>query len=255
MEKCYYISHNDLEAVKNLDCRRVYIGHETCEGRLPAFHEMKPVLKLMKNLGINLTLQIPFLSEAGLLKTKNLIKKIRDEVSGFEVAASDWGLLHWLSDCRIAIPIAGRLLTGQNTDPRLQQLYPENDLKLHLSSSTIMKKKVIAFLNKSGINRFEISKLSFNPHLPENNSSKFSLHIPYTPVSVMRWCIRQDLNFNFPDKNCSNSICQGTVQEWKTNFDKYNFVRIDNAIYYKYNHTETIQHPSVDRIVINRTIN
>lgn len=252
MEKCYYILQNDFEAVKASDCRRVYIGHETCEKRLPSFYEIKPILILLRERGIKLTLLIPFLTEKGLSNAKNLIDKLIKEVSELEVATSDWGLLHWVSVNQIAKPLAGRLLLGQKTDPRLSQFSFSDDIKLHLSSCTLLKKEVIQYLNQLGVDRFEISDSLFNLHLPDVSKSRFSLHIPYIPIAVMRWCIGKELNFNFINENCSSELCKDSFQHWETKVDRYNYFRIDNALFYKKNDvSDYSKQLSIDRIVVN----
>jgi hypothetical protein len=256
MENCYYIYHDDFEAINRPDCNRVYIGHETCEKRIPSFPEMKPILMQMKERGIKLTLLMPFLSEVGLSNAKNLIENLGNEITELEVATSDWGLLHWLSQNHIAIPVAGRLLVRQWTDPRLDHISVTEDLKSHLSSSPLFKKEVIDFFHQLGIDRFEISNTSFELQLPDNDISRFSLHVPYVPVAVMRWCIGSDLNFNSSENQCFNSFCQGTYQLWETGVDGANFFRIDNALFIRQNcESYNTAHSSIDRIVFNRKYN
>jgi hypothetical protein len=253
MENCYYLYHNDLESINRLECKRVYIGHETCEIMIPSFTDMKPILMQMKERDIKLTLLLPFLSEKGLLNAKKLVDNLGNEMTELEVATSDWGLLHWLSQNRIAVPVAGRLLVRQWTDPRLSNITLNEDLKLHVSSGSLFKKEVIDFFHHLGIFRFEVSNTSFELQLPDNENSKFSLHIPYVPVAVMRWCLGSDLNFNTTENICLNSFCKGTFQRWETGMDGTSFFRIDNALYYKQDcEPDNIDHPSMDRIVINR---
>jgi hypothetical protein len=253
MENCYYLYHTDLESINTLECKRVYIGHETCEKMIPSFTDMKPILMQMKERDIRLTLLLPFLSEKGLLAAKSLIDSLGNEMTELEVATSDWGLLHWLSQNRIAVPVAGRLLVRQWTDPRLYDITLSKDLNLHVSSSSLFKKKVIDFFHQLGIFRFEISNTSFELQLPDNEKSKFSLHVPYVPVAVMRWCLGPDLNFNTSENKCLNSFCTGTFQRWETEIDGTSFFRIDNGLYFKQDcGPHNIIHSSMDRIVIYR---
>jgi hypothetical protein len=252
MEECHYIFHNDIDKVNKLECQRVYLGHETCEKRIPSFNELKPLLMLLKERGINLTLLIPFLTEEGLRITKNLIEKLRKEITDLEVASSDWGLLYWLSINKIAKPVVGRFLLGQKTDPRYGQISLNYDLKLHLSSCALLKKDILAYFNQLGIYRFEISDSSFQHHLPCDEVNRFSLHIPYVPIAVMRWCISKNMDFNFLDKNCSALFCKGSFQQWDTIVDGYKFLRVDNALFYILNREiDYNAHSSIDRIVIN----
>ena len=252
MEKCYYLFHDDFETINRIDCHRVYIGHETCETRLPSYSVLKPMLKLLNERGIRLTLLTPFLTDEGLGTTKKLIEIIEKEAQELEVATSDWGLLHWLSINRVAKPLVGRLLTRQKTDPRLSLFSLGDELKLHISRLSLLKSETITFFNQHGINRFEISSALSEYQLPNDGMNRFSLHVPYIPVTVMRWCIGQNLDFNFPDQDCSVSSCQGTFQAWEAKPGNHNYFRIDNALFYLQDREPDFgKHVSIDRIVIN----
>lgn len=251
METCYYIKHSDFGFIKENNPGRVYMGHETCEKRLPSFNEMKPMLIRLKEHGTALTFITPFLTVNGLSRVKRSIENIVKELNNIEVVTSDWGLLHWLLKNKIAIPITGRLLIGQKTDPRsgLYHLTPE--LKQHLSSCTLLKRDVILFLNRLGIFRFEISKPILPVNLPSVAGNNYSLHVPFVPITVMKDCLDKDLNFNNVESKCSVKKCAGIFQRWNNPDFETPFYRLDNAIYFTHSNQSDYNITGIDRIVIN----
>lgn len=95
------------ERLKGYDA--VYLGGEFCENRMPAPVDYKKLAALFPGRVVTVT---SILSERGLGRAADLLKKHLGEQKEFEMVVNDWGLLRLLRDKYRgkARPVLGRLI-------------------------------------------------------------------------------------------------------------------------------------------------
>jgi hypothetical protein len=191
---------------------RVYVGDEIRHDHIPVASGLIALLEHAKWTGKEVTLVTPGLSQEGLQCALRTIRAVTAACGAYEVVCNDWGLLWALAEGGTVIPVVGRLLAGQATDPRLammddparQQPYertvlhadgtlvelryrrPGGALMAHLRDCSIMMPDIVRVLRDRGIHRCEVSNplqgIDLRP-LPDWN---VSLHMPEVVVAVMR---------------------------------------------------------------------
>ena len=269
IEQCRFVNFKTIAGIPD-DCKRVYIGHETCEKRLPTFHEMQKILEIIEKCQLKLTFVTPFLTEKGFEKTQLLLNQLNTlKLLHFEIVTSDWGLIHWITQNKIGTPVVSRFLTGQQVDFRLwdEPLQPKKEpvvfidekyrllkhKKLsqamvdHLSSCTLMKEKTMEMFCKLGVTRFELNAVPQPVTLPDHPLIRYSLHVPFVPLTIFRTC-PENLDFSSIKKECN--ACYPVSQKWQSGSARNELYRIDNALYYYHDIDPAIfQNTSIDRIV------
>ncbi|MBF0317467.1 MAG: hypothetical protein HQL04_04770 [Nitrospirae bacterium] len=258
--------------------KRVYLGHETCQERLPSVDELHRLSKTLKRRDVSITLVTPFLTNEGITRVYQLIDCLLSVLDTVEVVCSDWGLLYYLIENGLCTPIISRLLSSQLTDPRIIRVFqsmqppaevkkvqhidgaqcvlkytpPSSDLVSHYRSSWIDKDNVIAYLISRGIYRCEISNVAQGVELRTVKGWSYSLHVPDVLVAVMRRCPDEREDFNTPPDCLSGTCLKGIRKRWHFPNFPVEFFRCDNALYYR-RHTlpENLTLLPVNRIVSN----
>ena len=252
---------------------RIYFGHETCQEILPSPEQGCRIAEFYRKNDCPLTFVTPFLTEPNLEKVITLLEKICLITKQIEVVCSDWGLLNYLSGKKSYIPIIGRFLSAQATDPRIGRIFnyqtsPPPSREVYHVDGTVCQlhhKKcspqlidhycalwldrpaISCFFKSRNISRCEISNTLQGIKLLETTEFTYSLHLPYVPVTVIRKC---------PDKkgdcvNAEHSHCHKTDIEWALPEYKLLLVQRDNCLYYTNpDLPKNLQSLPIDRLVI-----
>jgi hypothetical protein len=239
--------------------QRIYLGHESSSCHIPTFQEIQRILQPFRDSDRQITLVTPVLYEKEMGSICRLIEKTAIRYKKIEVVCNDWGLLQWLTESKVAEPIVGRLLVGQATDPRLaaldfpqrQQAYersvyhadgtvanlrykrPTKALMNHLRSCPLAIMNVLAFLQKMGVRRFEVSNCLQGIDVMPIPGWNVSLHLPIVPVAIARQC------------------WENNGRKWRHYSFPVDLYQTDNMVFY-YNDKipESSDTTGIDRLVI-----
>lgn len=276
-DKCLWIDWRN-KVKTDFYSKRIYFGNETCEKLLPDFEDLVPIINLAKLKNIQLTFVTPFLSEHGINKVIGLLEKLQDAIENFEIVISDWGLLDWVCKNKIGSPVISRFLVGQQLDFRLSALFSDelvkdklilmndsyhrlkqkfisSELKEHLTSCSLLNTKIIEYFNTLGIYRFEINNIFQNINLYNDGKAFYSLHVPFVPVALMRWCPNKNMDFNFVNIDCGKQNCNNNFSEWHISDSSTDIFLINNGVYYFNDEWESkiSKNTNIDRIVFSLT--
>lgn len=248
---------------------RVYVGDAMCEKRLPAIDFAVETARRLKQQAVDLTLVTPFVSEAGLKHTMDLIEALCDPVSGptfnpvsgptlnpLEVVCNDWGVLDMVAELPGCLPIAGRQLVGQDTDPRwygmmdteFQQLFerevqhvddtiarlcrqpPPLPLVRHVQRCSLDQPFSLQYLSQRGVNRLELNNLLQGLDFSAPPGWHVSLHVPDVLVTIARDCA------NKPGAPCGENPCPegccAAVEKWTHPSFPVSLYSRANGVYY-----------------------
>ncbi|MGE5458859.1 MAG: hypothetical protein ACM3NJ_00255, partial [Methanobacterium sp.] len=205
-----------------LAAERLYLGDECCAGRLPDPAEAARLLRKVSVEQLSVTLVTPFVSEQEGKHVLRLVDQMSRMCKDFEVVCNDWGIFQEVSQRENCMPIIGRLLVKQDTDPRLGQIgnaayqssmertilhadgnlvhlkyaSPHPDTLQHMKSCALDN---IALLNYLGtvyrVNRFEVNNTLQGLVIDPPDNWHISLHIPEVLVSVSRYCAARKGNY------------------------------------------------------------
>jgi hypothetical protein len=188
---------------------RIYLGSEFCPNLLLSTETL--VEQLRKYSNIPITLALPFIPESYTEKALELIEEASEISPSLEVAVQNWGLIDVVLK-KGCIPIIGRLLIKQFKDPRLVK---ENMEVISDASLPKINSAMLGLIHSIGVKRIEIDSPPWGRTLPEALTSfgiSVSLHVPYTIISVTRYCKlsqiykeRQDLEIVPCGKECLQS--------------------------------------------------
>ncbi|MDR2626803.1 MAG: U32 family peptidase [Dysgonamonadaceae bacterium] len=263
----------DKKILENTSFNRIYFGHETCERLLPAWNDITALLDIAQKQNIKLTFVSPFLTNVGMKRVMSLLEQIAATGNAIEVVTSDWGLLSRLMHACMGTPVVSRFLVGQQLDfrtksmnnhydPRIlnidgkyyrqEPLPPSAQMREHFSQCTLLKPETLDFLARHGVSRLELSNVYQTIKLPETDSFRYSLYVPFAPVTVFRNCPEQH-DFNHIHATCSRNECCAGRHLWQTTSSSDSIVRRDNALYYRNNDLskQLKENPLIDRVVFN----
>ena len=273
MEEACYVDWRD-PGTTPARAERVYFGHETCQHRLPSADRARELASVVAARGLAITLVTPPLTDDGLVEVRQLIESLRDTGLCFEVVCNDWGLLSALGNVRGLSPVAGRLLSGQRTDPRLRRALdwnaglaqrtvrhldgshcvvrhrpPSPQLRSHYRSCPLDRTSIIEFLGSRGVCRCELSNVAHGLDLNSTPGWSYSLHVPEVLLAVMRGCPGEGEDFS-TRRGCCPGNCDTNVVPWRTGAFPVDLFRRGNALYYHHSTPpKNLAALPIDRIV------
>jgi len=228
VEQATWLHHPD--APWPADAQRLYLGHETCEQRLPTLAAALGVAGRCAERGQALTLVTPLLGPAALRTAQELVDALTGACAALEVVCGDWGLLSWLSAHGHPAIAVGRLLAAQPTDPRharlladapttpgrwvqhldgtlarLRRRPPSPALLAHLRSTWLDRPEVVAWLLSLGVRRGELSAVAQGVEIGRYDGWSWSLHVDDVLVTIQRRC-----------DECAEPVrpCESAPQPW-----------------------------------------
>jgi hypothetical protein len=196
---------DDPAAWRNFD--RLYVGHEFCEHLLPTPADVERVIAA-KPAATPLTLVTPYVTDAGLVRVRELADRFLADGAFDEWVFNDWGVFRLLRE-RWGRPVLGRLLTRQLRDPRWLSLKREAPQNHGHIDDLALNEDFVRFLLDNGVRRVELDVIPTAwQWLPED--LRGSMYRPYTYASTTRHCLTANLDRR---GNCSSRIPAGCGRE------------------------------------------
>ncbi len=161
------------ERLKGYDA--VYLGGEFCENRLPSPADYKRLAAIFHGRVVTVT---SIMSERGLGRAADLLKKYLGRQKDFEIVVNDWGLLQILQDKYRgkARPVLGRLIVweiARMDKPFLNSFCREYGIKAAEADCEPVLKQLSGFkgaIHYHGPYRFR-STSRYCPHMKAFNSA------------------------------------------------------------------------------------
>jgi hypothetical protein len=191
MEKAIYFTR--IEELKNFNYQstRIYFGNEFCQNLIPHLDEIKTVLDFILKKKLVFTFVTSYITDDKVDTLTRIFEKLITLEEKIEVVFNDWGVFYLLKNYFSSlIPVMGRLLSLQRTDPRiLKQNCILSKEKLSYYQSYKMDSFYWSrFLKDQNINRIEIDNLLQGINR-DNASINASLYFPYSYLNHSRYCI------------------------------------------------------------------
>ena len=246
----HFIFPEQIERVNLTEFDRIYFGSETCQNLIPSCEELKNVLKIAKNIGIEVTLVTPFCTDIGLRRISKLFG-IMDRDT--EVVFNDWGVFTEIKNNEMN-PVLGRLLIKQKKDPRINNECDDSIIN-YFKLSNLQGKEIQRFLKLQGIGRVELDNSFQGYELVLDSNIRASLNYPLVYITSSRFCQISSFYKGYPnifdEYNC-NRECKDTCFLSLIEDLKIPLLIIGNACYYVNNKLNIKAH--IDRIVFNKYI-
>jgi hypothetical protein len=196
--RAMYVTRPDLLARHDPSYTLLYFGNEVCERLLPTARELDAALRFAGEHRIAFTLVTPYVTDAGLAKVADLLKRLARVDPQGEVVFNDWGVLRLLRATFPTLrPLLGRLLTKMKRGPRLVHTLgvgsPETSE--YLRSCSLETPHYQKFLQASGVMRVELDNVLQGIDLNLKGSElRASLYWPYAFVTTTRLCLAAGCN-------------------------------------------------------------
>lgn len=174
---------------------RIYLGAQFCPRLLPAASDLEKTISGLA--GRSLTLLFPFIPQSFHRAAEELIELFAQTGPHAEVVVQNWGLIETAGKrgCR---PVAGRLLTKQPKDPRLLRLFDQDaEHRFAALRATRINRETVRILQDLNVSRIELDLTPWGLELPPllaDRGLKVSIHLPYSIVSVTRYCKLAQIN-------------------------------------------------------------
>lgn len=186
---------NRLEQLNNAaKYKYIYFGNEFCEKKLPTIDFSKKVIDFCQKNDKIPVLMLPFLTEFGFKKAKELIdniNKLIDNISNpsaikyFEITINDYGILDHIKKFPNIKLNLGRLLIKMKKGPEIMSgALRENHEKF--KENSLNNPMFIDFIKKHGISRFEVDLPPQGRNLPKHE--KITLYLGNSVLSVTKRC-------------------------------------------------------------------
>lgn len=253
LEQARWISWTD-PVDRDLPPGRLYLGEETCQRRMPPSESLRPWLARAARSARPVTLVTPPLSERGLTRAEELVDTAVAELGGCEVVCNDWGLLRRLGSRPGVVLAAGRLLAGQQVDPRLGRMFhadrprrtvthldgtrcllqpvlPKEALADHLRRPSLDRPLPLELLERMGARRVEVSNPVQGLEIQSAGALAWTLVLPEVLVAVRRACPLGPADLEAPCPAQADPRCC-PEETWRHETIP-EMVRRGNALYYR----------------------
>lgn len=169
----------------------VYLGSAFLMEAVPGVGTLLEQVRRARERGLTCHLEVPFLSETELARVRLLCDALAREAPGTEVISNDLGLLGILGRTWPLVPVAGRLLAGQRTDPRIPGILeaafadrPERGRTLERSFREVAaaNPEFSAFLASLGVDRIEVQHPVQGVQVPPGRPC--TVHVPWVAVAA-----------------------------------------------------------------------
>ncbi len=206
MERAVWVDWGDLTGATGTE--RAYVGDEADERALPTPDDAVRAL----DLAAAVTLVTPPVSQCGLERALAVADAMASVGSRLEVVCNDWGMLRAVAANARLIPVVGRLLARQATDPRLGVLDdgawqarferdvphadgtlvrlrhrpPTPDLRRLLRTCALDAPVTLEWLARLRVSRLEVGNVLQGLELTLRPGFTATLHMPEVLVAVAR---------------------------------------------------------------------
>lgn len=177
----------------------VFWGSDCCERLIPTFSELRSVYHQAMDLGLQMGLKTPVISEFVLNDYCELVRQIIEANMKIFITVNDWGLLNYLTEHRqdCVTVIIGRFLTRQKTDPLTEHIraqIPEEVYK-HFCTPTLLNQFFVDYAYHNDIHFFEIDNVKSTIDLPVlMHPYEIMLSYPYVMTALTRYCPYYQIN-------------------------------------------------------------
>jgi len=173
----------------------VYAGSSFCQQALPSTGELEDMVSAAAGAGLTFHLATPVLTETFFGRAVKLAEKLAELAPGSEVIANDLGLVSVIAaEFPPLVPVAGRVLAYQRTDPVVPELVEVasgtgrgGSMKNAFRQVSVNNSVFGEFLNEMRVNRLEIQGALQGVKL-DNGDFRYSVHVPFSFVSSTRYC-------------------------------------------------------------------
>ena len=272
MERALHITKQSQLRYYNKKYNRLYFGIEFCQNLIPSVSQLEESLLFVKNNKIAFTLVTPFVTEEGLSRLDKIFKLLDSVMKGCEVVVNDWGVLELLCHDYPSFSLSlGRLLTRQNRDPAIKQIFkkhipkwiktkdgkikifvqelPSQCYHTGIRSSYLNVYSVQQFLSKLGVQRIELNNTLQGINF-DQLSLKASLYTPFVNISTTRFCPMETKQQKMHRIQSCRKECQEHYYVLRKRGAPKEIYKRGTTIFYKNPvHLRKIMCNAVDRIV------
>lgn len=172
---------------------RVHFGNEFCERLLPTEAQLDRALALTHELGLELSVVLPYLAEPAFRRATRLVEHLAERRPDTEVVVNDWGLLRFVAGLDDLRPVLGRALNRTLADPRIPE-HLADDLPREamdaLRGGALGSPAYSNLLERYRVRRIEVDVSPLGLPMDHRLSEvAISLHLPYTYVATGRVCL------------------------------------------------------------------
>lgn len=244
-ETAIYVSGPETLAKLPLDrFSRVYLGAEFCEKNMPSPEDCDAAASAARSAGLPLTLVTPYMTEAGLVPFKQLIRHAAEAYPDMEVVVNDWGALNFIRRETPGLrPVAGRVLIRQKKDPRIVHVQ-DGGMNEYFSQSLLDSRRFTDFLAREGVGRAELDNPPHGVDFPDPaGAPALSLYFPYVFLTTSRQCV--------PGR-CEN--CRNTKYILRNSLIERELVYIGRSQFYINTDLSLLRSGRISRIVYQYTL-
>ena len=182
--KKVFLTSSPREALGALDrFDGVHLGAEFCARRMPRASEIRVVLEECRRRGKLFSLVTPVMDDPGAARMKRILNAL-GEYAPFDVVINDYGTFDLAAGAGL-VPVAGRVIIKQKSDPRLAAA-PRGTVRGLLKQTSCDNTEFRALLAGLGVKRIEMDNVPGAGPLPEDFS--VSLHFPYVFLTMKMTC-------------------------------------------------------------------
>jgi len=235
---------------------RVYFGNEFCEHLIPAVADLEPVLALVRENGLDLTLVTPYVTDSGLQRLYPLLDRISAQRPGSEVVFNDYGVLRVLTSRYLGLePVMGRLLNRMKRGPRLMMVIdklPPTTVE-YFRGSNLNVPALGRFLSGHRVRRVELDNVLQGIDFTAGQLTA-SLYVPFVYVTTTRLCLANSADIPERAEMVGIFPCRRECQQYTfylnnpvmpvTLIRKGNTVFLENATL-----PDEVEHKRITRIV------
>lgn len=254
--KLFVESESEVADAAKRGCTGVYAGNAFCARGLPGADETLRIAAAAASANLSFHFCTPVMNETMLEKGRKLAEALEKNFPGVEIIANDIGFLATLKkDFPGLVPVAGRILAAQRTDPVVPKIISsefkgeEGDKKIReMGHVSVNNSRFGDFLISLGVTRIEIQN-PLQGVRPGNDKFLYSLHTPFTYVSSTGTCVPLE-NYLKKGRAPGECRCDGHCGEkyfhLRSGGSRPMFFR-GNTVFYENNALPS--HPLIDRIV------
>lgn len=168
----------------------LYFGQEFCERLIPPTNHLEEALDFADKRKMKFSLVTPFVTEKGLNRWEELLKKLHQIKPDSEVIINDFGIFHLIREKYPGFKrVLGRLLTKQKRGPRILRLMGQvpDEMIDHFRRFNADVPRLSSFYRDLDFTRIELDNTLQG--IERDSDIPASLYFPYVYVSTTRMCL------------------------------------------------------------------
>ena len=256
--------------------QHIYLGDAICEKRLPTVAEAMDIVSRLCRQDVKITLVTPLVTDKGLIHTVAMVDALMKVFRPLEVVCNDWGIFDLVASMSGCIPIVGRLLAHQETDPRWYGISapkfqtqferevqhfdgtvarlcyqpPPPQLLQHIRCCSLDQPEVFQYLSRRGVNRMELNNPLQGITVSPPSGWHLSLHVPDVLITLARNCLNIPVTSSETEPWACDNGCPVAPIVWKHESFLVELYQLTNGVYYfNSDIPRKCQEMGVDRII------